>query len=165
MNKKQKSLLWLGIIVFVLFVLCPPWIEVVRYPSSAAMEIPIGSYPIWDPPQLKNSESNWVGAKVDAGRLSLEWLAVIVLTVAMTWSVRSKTGTVAPINSPTSLSPAKPEETPCNMPGEAMTSPDANLHQPQSGSTLEVTKCPVCRAENPGRLKYCPDCGVLQKPR
>lgn len=166
MNKKQRRIIWLGIMAFVLFTLCPPWIEVVIYPSSAAREIPIGSYLIWDPPRWEKNESNWIGAKLDSERLALEWLVVIVLTVAATWSFRSKAEDTTLVNTPASPSPAESSEgQPHNTQGRSMQSQDIDAPQPQSSAASQVTKCPACYAENPGRLRYCPDCGALQKSR
>jgi Ca2+/Na+ antiporter len=47
----------------------------------------------------------------------------------------------------------------------SLQSQDVDIAPPLSSFISEVTKCPACHAENPGRWKYCPDCGVLQKSK
>jgi hypothetical protein len=53
-----------------------------------------------------------------------------------------------------------------NSAGESEDKPSANepkqVQKTCNIKIAEITTCPACQKVNPGRLKYCPDCGLRQ---
>ena len=96
MNRNQKIALWVGIGLFVLAGLFPPWIQ--RYHSSAYESYnPRGYAPIFVPPRamwygkvLQDALADRLGVQVDWWRLEVQWAIIIVVTAGAVVTLKSK---------------------------------------------------------------------------
>ena len=76
-NVTFLSVLWLGIIVIVLMCLYPPWVNIVRLPSSNIKGTnPQGYAFLWHPPEAGFRS----GIAIDRTRLLLQILVVVLIT-------------------------------------------------------------------------------------
>jgi hypothetical protein len=72
MNKKQKIVLMIGIIVFLLIGIFPPWVLISSPENSARLEGAIGySFIIFSP------NHGW--CRIDISRLMVEWITMVVV--------------------------------------------------------------------------------------
>ena len=90
MNRKQKVVFWLGIIVFALMGIFPPW----RYTFAAldrggGMSKPAGYGFIFDPPTPLQDFPPF-GIVLDGSRLMVQWLMVAAFTTALIVTLRKK---------------------------------------------------------------------------
>ena len=70
MTRKKKAFLWVGIGAVALMLLCPPWIEVIRYQGAVALETPQGYAPVFNAPYQ---------CRIDFGRLALQISVVVII--------------------------------------------------------------------------------------
>jgi hypothetical protein len=101
MNAKQKAITYIGLMVFVLAGLFPPWIKVTRILANTGMRIlqedPVGlsfilSPPIWDIAG-HSAPHYFTNAKLDVSRLAIEWMLILAVTVGISWILHSNIAT------------------------------------------------------------------------
>ena len=90
MSPKQKTILWIGIVLIVIMGLYPPWIITGSW-QGGQTENPGGYYFLTNPPTPDYKETTGIpGAKVDFSRLVIQWIIVVVIAGGLIISVRSK---------------------------------------------------------------------------
>jgi hypothetical protein len=101
MNAKQKAVTYIGLMVFVLAGLFPPWTKVTKILANTGMRIlqedPVGlafilSPPIWDI-SGQPAPHYFTNAKLDVSRLAIEWTIILALTVGISWILHSNIAT------------------------------------------------------------------------
>lgn len=84
MNKKQKIILWIGIIIIVLMGLFPPYERAIILPSfgpdDPSVRISYGF--LFEPPILD--------VKIDFARLAIQWIIVSVLTAGAIYTTKDQ---------------------------------------------------------------------------
>jgi hypothetical protein len=88
MNQKQKICLWLGIIVFVLMGIFPPWTLPVNY-HGAKLQRNCGYKCILTPPEISLEEAS-VATSIDFSRLCVQWAMVAVVTGGLLVTLKDK---------------------------------------------------------------------------
>ena len=79
LSKRQQTILWLGIIVFLLINAFPPWIALLHppdYPDSVS----IGYAFIFAPPKSPFGYESYVA--INFGRLFIQWGVILLATIA-----------------------------------------------------------------------------------
>jgi hypothetical protein len=101
MNAKQKAIIYIGLMVFVLAGLFPPWIKVTKILANTGMRIlqedPVGlsfilSPPIWDIDRHP-APHYFTDAKLDVSRLAIEWTIILALTIGISRILHSNIAT------------------------------------------------------------------------
>jgi len=84
MNTSQKVALWVGIGVLVLMLVFPPWVGIQSLSRTANITnvYPLGYAPLFSPPPAG------AGKQVDFGRLSIQCLAVVLVTGGMIYTLK-----------------------------------------------------------------------------
>ncbi|MCP3669819.1 MAG: hypothetical protein GY814_05200 [Gammaproteobacteria bacterium] len=77
-NRKQKTLIIAGVLVFILAGSFPPWLYTLHV-NRIDTEKPAGYAPIFDPPNPEKND-HYHGIKLDASRLVVQWLVIIAGT-------------------------------------------------------------------------------------
>jgi hypothetical protein len=77
-NRKQKRLIIVGVLVFILAGLFPPWIYTLHV-NRIDTEKPAGYAPIFDPPSPEKY-NKYYGIKLDVSRLAVQWIIIISAT-------------------------------------------------------------------------------------
>lgn len=78
---KHRRIVILGVVLFVLMGLFPPWIYIAAIPRGGPVEKPAGYYLLFDPPAPEKSGPIW-GVRVDVVRLLVQWAVVGAFTGA-----------------------------------------------------------------------------------
>ena len=76
MNKKQKVISIIGIVIIFVMGFIPPWKYIDTDPSPYR-EMPNGYHPIFLPPEL--NEEQLLGLKIDISRLAIQWITVLFM--------------------------------------------------------------------------------------
>jgi len=84
MNLQQKVCLWLGIMIFSLTALCPPWLDEWNF-DDIHRKIGLGFHPVWH-----DLESSGASVRPDFSRLVLEWIAIVAVTAALLLTLRGQ---------------------------------------------------------------------------
>ncbi len=80
LNFNQRFLLGLGVVLFVLMGLIPPWIYTFAYSGATThIEKPAGYFLIIDPPKPETNRYT-EGVRIDFSRLLLQWIIVAAAT-------------------------------------------------------------------------------------
>lgn len=81
MNRKQKTVLWLGIIAFVLMGLFPPWFYSINVQGLKSRRN-TGYKSILSAPEAigEGRFQELIGANIDFSRLAVQWAMVAVIT-------------------------------------------------------------------------------------
>ena len=85
LNRKQLVCVWIGIVVFALLALFPPWYE--HLPGFRG-DRPLWHAPLFSRPEPSPSFSGSV--RVDGVRLMLEWSVVVAITAGLLLTVRTR---------------------------------------------------------------------------
>ena len=91
MNKTQLAVLWIGIGIFVLMGLFPPWM-VATPQGGNYFATGFGSIlgpPYFEPTEGTASKSHWK-CRMDVGQLSAQWAMVTVMTAGLIYALRNK---------------------------------------------------------------------------
>ncbi|NQU06020.1 MAG: hypothetical protein HQ568_08000 [Calditrichaeota bacterium] len=78
MNKKQKIVLWIGLVLFMLMGIFPPWYYVYKSEISADISYKSGYYCLFVPPHSYKKEY-----RIDKTRLHIQWTIVVVVAVCL----------------------------------------------------------------------------------
>ena len=96
MNNKQKKILWIGLIIFLLSGIFPPWVQVFDS-GTTYNEKDQGYHFIAKPPQVifdSPTYPKWYkrqfGMKIDITRLTIQWILIIVLFSGIIISLKHK---------------------------------------------------------------------------
>jgi len=87
LNKIQKIILWVGILLFIAITLYPPWIAV-AYPPDYSVSQSIGYGIFMRPPHSPLGYESYV--VINYMRLLLQWTGLSVLTGIFMWLFRTK---------------------------------------------------------------------------
>ncbi|MCP4331655.1 MAG: hypothetical protein GY785_03275 [Gammaproteobacteria bacterium] len=77
-NGKQKTLIVVGVLVFILAGLFPPWLYTLHV-NNIDREKPAGYAPIFDPPYPENDDIRY-GVELDVSRLTVQWVVILTAT-------------------------------------------------------------------------------------
>lgn len=87
LNKIQKRILWIGILLLIAITLYPPWTAVANPPDYLVTES-VGYALFFKPPPSHLGYESYV--VINYGRLFLEWAGLSVLTGFILWMTRKK---------------------------------------------------------------------------
>lgn len=100
MNKKQKLVLWVGIVMITLMGAFPPWVSVDNIPNSNIKRTqPIGYEWLWTSPTLWRRDPLYHHARVidtskgmaiDTSRLYVQWAVVALITAGLIYTFKDK---------------------------------------------------------------------------
>lgn len=93
MNRAQKRMLLVGLVVIVALGVFPPWMEVrtgVVQGATFSLEIATGHHLLFSPPEPGPSGTAAVTYRVDYGRLAIYWAVVVAITGVLVLVMRSK---------------------------------------------------------------------------
>lgn len=79
LQKSQRQILIVGIVLFVLIGLFPPWVRTLSRPGAPKAYMSVHHKFILAPPGY---DSSYNGVQVDVTRLVVEWLTIVVITGA-----------------------------------------------------------------------------------
>ena len=85
MNGKQKVCIWIGIALFVLMGILPPWVyrnDMDNNGAGLRMEASAGYSLLISPPELRkpwNWDRSFTAVSIDVTRLLIQWAMVVVL--------------------------------------------------------------------------------------
>lgn len=81
-SKGQRAVIWIGLLIFLLLGIFPPWREVLNYGDGRVNSHGISFSFIADPPD--SSESKKISSiEIDTTRLLVEWACVIATVIGM----------------------------------------------------------------------------------
>lgn len=87
MNKKQKIIAWIGVIMIFMMSLIPPWKMIADEPS-VSQEFPAGYHPIFAPP-LPDEEDPY-SPVLDLTRLGVQWITMLFIMAAALYITHEK---------------------------------------------------------------------------
>ena len=87
MNRKQMVVLWVGLSIFLLIGIFPPWLYTSVWGEGIHPEKDAGYYFILIPPK---PEKSLMGIKLDVQRLCVQWIIVSVATGGFILTFRGK---------------------------------------------------------------------------
>ena len=90
MNKKQKLISIIGIVIIFIMGFIPPW-KYIDNESSPYREMPAGYHPIFLPPEL--DEEQLLGLEIDVSRLAIQWITVLFMMAAALFITQEKRNT------------------------------------------------------------------------
>ena len=83
-NKKQKTIVTIGVAVVILMGLFPPWTYTFSHNPSISKEPAVYGFILEPPKKKKNSVS--FGLELDITRLSVQWIIVLMATFMIPFS-------------------------------------------------------------------------------
>jgi hypothetical protein len=82
LTPRQRRVLWVGIVLFLLAAIFPPWHEIVNVPYRMHFEKNVGYSFVLSPPAALDPFAAVATVNLDWSRLLLEWIIVAVLAAA-----------------------------------------------------------------------------------
>lgn len=89
LNEKQRKIAMVGVIVFVLMGVVPPWIYTI-HAQAVHSEKPAGYALVFLPPSTERPDDVRFGVKIDSTRLVVQWLILCAATSCCVFMVGAK---------------------------------------------------------------------------
>ena len=87
MNRKQKVISLIGIILIVIMGTIPPW-KYIDDGSIGYREIPAGYFLIFSPPEP--DQEDYFGVELDMSRLAVQWITLLFVMAAALYLTQDK---------------------------------------------------------------------------
>ena len=94
MNSRQKTALWIGIIIIVIMGIYPPWEYTFGKEYVPKITLPGGYWPIYGPPKPEGA-----GTEIDFSRLLIQWIMVALVTGGTIVTLKDKKSPLPPSKS------------------------------------------------------------------